>query len=262
MRALSLEYHDVTVGAPDLTGFAGAGPASYKLPAEEFSRHIDAIAARTAGAERVTDLLDGWGSRRPFFLTFDDGGRSAWTHIADVLERHGWRGHFFITAGRVDAPTFLSRAEIRALRDRGHVIGTHSYTHPTRMGACPRHQLIDEWERSVGRLQDILGQAVLTGSVPGGFYTRPVAETAAKAGLKALFISAPTTLCRTIDGCLVLGRYTLRRWSTSATAAAIAAGAPLPRASQWMLYTALNLARTVAGERYTQLRTTFWANRS
>jgi peptidoglycan/xylan/chitin deacetylase (PgdA/CDA1 family) len=177
------------------------------------------------------------------------------------LERHGWRGHFFITGGRIDTRTFLTKVDIRELRDRGHVIGTHSYTHPARMGACSREAILEEWRRGVGTLEDILGHPVVTGSVPGGFYTPRVGETAAQVGLKALFTSKPTTGCHQVDGCLVLGRYTLRSWSTSRSAAALAAGAPLPRASQWALYSSLNLLRAVAGEHYTRIRTVFWARR-
>ena len=129
------------------------------------------------------------------------------------------------------------------------------------MGACSRDQIRDEWQRSVSVLAETLGAPVVTASVPGGFYTRAVGEAAAAAGLRALFTSAPTTGCHRVDGCLVLGRYTLRRWSRSDTVAAIAAGAPLPRLSQWALYSLLNTLRAVAGDRYTQVRDYFWARR-
>src|SRR6266511_2641064 len=153
MRALSLEYHDVVEGGDfDASGFPGPGAASYKLTRTEFNLHLDAIARAV---------------------------RRSPTH---ALEWHGWRGHFLVTAQRVGSPSFMSAAQIRELHARGHVIGTHSYSHPTRMGACAPERILDEWQRSVAILSDILGEPVVTGSVPGGYYTRPVAEAGARTG--------------------------------------------------------------------------------
>jgi peptidoglycan/xylan/chitin deacetylase (PgdA/CDA1 family) len=264
MQALGLEYHDVVEPDDfDGSGFQGAGPASYKLTYDDFERHAAAIhAAIAAPAQRATDWLSHPTSARPLFITFDDGGVSAWSRIADTLERRGWYGHFFVTAGRVGTPTFLSADQIRDLSRRGHVIGSHSYSHPTRMGGLTREELRVEWRRSQDTLADILGYSVVTASVPGGFYTRPVAETAAEAGFKVLFTSAPTTKYHEVDGCRVLGRYTLRRWSKPETAAALAAGRWGPRAAQAALYGGLTLVRRAAGDHYTTIRRIFWARRS
>jgi peptidoglycan/xylan/chitin deacetylase (PgdA/CDA1 family) len=174
---------------------------------------------------------------------------------------HGWKGHFFVTAGRIGSATFLNPSQLRELAARGHVIGSHSFSHPTRMGACSRNELHDEWTRSVKILSDILGTPVETGSVPGGFYTTPVGETAAEAGLRVLFTSAPTSRTVRIHECWIVGRYTLRRWSTPEEAAGLAAGDVLVRARQSMMYGALNLVRTLAGDHYTRVRQLFWARR-
>jgi peptidoglycan/xylan/chitin deacetylase (PgdA/CDA1 family) len=262
MNPLSLEYHDVVeADAVDGSGFAGAGPASYKLERGEFERHLARIAARARRRPgRVTDWVLAPTASAPLFLTFDDGGVSAHTMIADALEQHGWRGHFFVTAGRIGSPTFVSPEQMRDLHRRGHVIGTHSYSHPARMGACSPAEIRDEWRRSIGILADALGEPITCGSVPGGFYAKPVGEAASEAGLTALFTSRPTTRPRREGNCILLGRYTLRRWSSAETAAALARGAWKPRAAQWVLYSGLNAARTVAGPQYTRLRQAFWRN--
>lgn len=261
MRALSLEYHDVIAGGDfDESGFAGPGPNSYKLTAVSFAEHLAAIADVLAHAPaRATDWLDSPSARRPLFLTFDDGGLGAYACTTEALERYGWRGHFFVTTGRIDTPGFLSRSQIRELHARGHVVGAHSYSHPTRMGACSPARIFDEWQRSMGDLADILTAPVVTGSVPGGFYTRDVGEAAARAGLKLLFTSWPTTRCWSIGQCRMLGRYSLRRWTSAPAAAALAAGAVLPCASQWAVYRASHLARTIGGDGYTRVRQLYWS---
>src|SRR5437867_8744422 len=126
-------YHDVVPeGEDDASGFPGPGAAVYKLHRGEFEKHIAAIHAAGCVVESL-DGLGNWGQRRPLFLTFDDGGVSAVSPIADVLEGFGWRGHFFVTTGCIGQPAFLSTEQIRDLRKRGHVIGSHSCSHPTRM---------------------------------------------------------------------------------------------------------------------------------
>ena len=40
-----LTYHDVVEADFDTSGFPGGGPAHYKLPRDEFTRHLGAIAA-------------------------------------------------------------------------------------------------------------------------------------------------------------------------------------------------------------------------
>jgi peptidoglycan/xylan/chitin deacetylase (PgdA/CDA1 family) len=260
MHVLSLEYHDVVVGDPDETGFPGAGPASYKLDRLVFEAHLDEISRAVPDPPACAlDLLQRTTSGRPLLLTFDDGGRSAVSGIADALERYGWCGHFFVTGNAIGTPTFLSPSETRALRDRGHIIGSHSMTHPARMGACSEQQLADEWKRSTDLLSNIIGEPVVTASVPGGFYTKKVATTAAATGIRILFTSAPTTRCHTVDGCLILGRYTIRRWTKASTAATLASGGLFPRLSQWMLYSGLNMVRAAAGDHYTHIRQLFWA---
>jgi peptidoglycan/xylan/chitin deacetylase (PgdA/CDA1 family) len=199
-------------------------------------------------------------SAAPLFITFDDGGSGALV-AADLLERRAWRGHFFVTAGRVDSPGFLTAGQMRDLHTRGHLIGSHSYSHPLRMGGLPADQILDEWRRSRSILADALGADILCGSVPGGFYRPVVGRMAAEAGLGVLFTSMPTSRTSRVDGCLVLGRYTLRRWSTPATAASLAAGGSA-RLGQWALYSGLHVVRMLAGNQYTRLRQLFWARRA
>ena len=111
MKAIALMYHDVVPSAhPESSGFAGADAARYKLTPDQFDDHLQAIRARirrggaaTSVTPATIDVVDRLGPFSwPLLLTFDDGGGSA-SRIADVLERHGWRGHFFITTSRIDA---------------------------------------------------------------------------------------------------------------------------------------------------------------
>jgi peptidoglycan/xylan/chitin deacetylase (PgdA/CDA1 family) len=256
MPAIALMYHDIVDGdAYDASGFAGADAALYKLGRAEFEAHLAAIAgAAAAGPVTVSELGEGGGPARPLLITFDDGGVSAYTHAADALERRGWRGHFFVTTGRVGTPGFLTRQQIIDLDRRGHVVGSHSATHPPRMARCGYEEMLREWRTSVAFLSDILGRGVTAASVPGGYYSRRVAEAADEAGIRHLFTSEPTAGLGRVGGCLVLGRYAVQRWTTARAAAGLAAGRLGPRLRQAVLWNAKKATKAVGGEFYLRAR--------
>lgn len=252
-----LLYHDVTpAGQDDLSGFPGPGAARYKLPPKEFVAHLDAIQA-AVHAPPVACAVHPHSPPSTWLLTFDDGGASSVHPIADRLEDRGWRGWFFITTNRLDTPGFLTRSQLRDLYRRGHVIGSHSVSHPLRMSHCPPEQQLIEWRDSRLELEAILGKSITAGSVPGGFFSRGVAQSAAEAGIKLLFTSEPMTSPQTMGECLVQGRFTVYRGMTSSAAAALLRS-PWPRWRQSAWWTTKKLAKSLGGETYIRVRERFW----
>jgi peptidoglycan/xylan/chitin deacetylase (PgdA/CDA1 family) len=261
MRVTSLCYHDVITGSAfNTSGFPGEESAGYKLDTVAFRQHLEAIedqvmehsSARRPG--HVMELLGGLGRKQGCLLTFDDGGTSAITTIAPMLEDFGWRGHFFITTDYIDAPGFLTRDEIRQLHRRGHVIGSLSSSHRGRMSSLPPERLVNEWGVSKEILSGLLGEEVLTAAVPSGYYAPRVAEAAAVVGLKALFTLEPRTLTESRGGCLVLGRYLVKRGTPASLAAKLAVGSPYQCARQWLLWNTRKVAENGLGDVYPKVR--------
>jgi len=256
MKALSLLYHDVVAdGNMDSSGFPGEAAARYKMDRSDFERHMAAIAE--------TNLFHA-GARdgrfpEPHYLTIDDGGSSAVT-VADIVERYGWRACFFVTAAYIDKPGFLFESQIRELHARGHVIGTHSYSHPERMACCSRDQLVDEWRRSADILSQILGTPVVSASVPGGFFSRQVAQAAASAGIRRLFTSEPVMRIHHAGPCEVCGRYTFWRGMSPEMAADIVAGRGAARWRQYGLWNAKKFAKVLGGSAYIRFKR-WWLER-
>jgi peptidoglycan/xylan/chitin deacetylase (PgdA/CDA1 family) len=251
VNAVVLMYHDVTpIGRRDSSGFGGADAARYKLTTREFADHLSAIRAR---AERPPVTVAGLAGAMPLLLSFDDGGEGAAT-AADALERLGWRGHFLVTTGWIARPGFLQKRTIRDLRARGHVIGSHSHTHPLRMSRCPEARLRDEWHTSTAILADILGDAVTCGSVPGGYCSPTVVTTAADAGIRFLFTSRPTVRAARVRDTWVLGRYVMQRFTTPAVAAGLAAGDLKPRLRQAAVWGAKGICKAIGGAHYLRVR--------
>jgi peptidoglycan/xylan/chitin deacetylase (PgdA/CDA1 family) len=243
----ALIYHDLAAREErDSVGFPGPVAGRYKLDPGDFERHLDAI--EVSGAE--VGLFDDGASA---LLTFDDGGASALA-AADALERRGWRGHFFITTGRVGTPGFLDADGVRELARRGHSVGSHSYSHPTYMGRLTRPELLDEWRRSREALGEVLGEPPRGASVPGGFYTPPVADTAGEAGYAWLMTSNPESRVRRAGGIAVLGRYTIWASTPASTAAAYARGARPQRARLWLEWQAKQRAKRISPRAFEALR--------
>ena len=255
--AITLMYHDVVDREThQASGFPSADAALYKLDPEQFDRHLAAIREAVGGRPiRATEL----GTRpnsaaRPWMLTFDDGGRSFHTRIVDRIEALGWPAHFFITTDYIGDPAFMTPEEIRDLHRRGHVIGSHSCSHPLRFAARPFEELRREWRESLRVLAELLGEPVRTASIPGGQYSRRVAEAAAAEGIEVLFTSEPTTRFADVDGCLVIGRYAIQRWMGPEVAAGMAAGRFSPRFRQWFWWETKKIVKTLGGNVYLKLR--------
>jgi peptidoglycan/xylan/chitin deacetylase (PgdA/CDA1 family) len=256
MRVNTLLFHDVVPqGDWSSSGFQGADADVYKLDCEEFRRHLNAIPKNLRNAvSTAPELLRNHPIEHPLLITFDDGGVSALTHTAAILEEFGWRGHFFVTAGRIGTPGFLNKGQIVELHQRGHIIGSHSYSHPTRMALCSETQMNDEWQRSVLVLSEILGTPIEIASVPGGFYSKPVASTAVRAGIKVLFNSEPQTTSQTVDGCLVLGRFTLQHGQPPERSAAIARADRHLLLREYLFWNSKKLAKSLFGSAWLKAR--------
>jgi peptidoglycan/xylan/chitin deacetylase (PgdA/CDA1 family) len=252
---ISLLYHDVVPsGGLNSSGFPDADAAIYKLTRPEFERHIGAI-AREAQSSQMFLLNSGQQQIPPkaLLFTFDDGGVSSML-IADLLEAQGWRGHFFITTDYIGRTGFLTASQIRELRSRGHVIGSHSCSHPARISHCTPAELHHEWRQSTQILSNCLGERVVLGSVPGGFYTRRVAEAAQDARIEVLFTSEPTSRLELIRDCLIVGRYSIQRGTSANTAARIARGDPGPRLRQHLSWTTKKVLKRLGGQYYIAFR--------
>ena len=258
MRVYSLTYHDiVAVGEEESSGFRGPGAAIYKLSTAHFEQHIKAItaAADLRGVDRSLTALDvrSTTSESLVLLHFDDGGSAALA-TADRLERYGWRGHFHITTDFLGKGGFLKPADVRALHDRGHVIGSHSCSHPTMMAALPRQSLLDEWSDSKAILSDIVGAEVVVASLPGGFNSAAVSQSAGDAGIRILFNSEPNARIQRIGKCDILGRYSVQRATQAGVVAQIISGRVMPRWKQSAFWAAKKIAKRVGGRHWLTAR--------
>jgi len=203
----TLMYHDVS---DDLTtsGFQRRGARPYTLTRYAFARHMDEIAANSHTPSLIPDI-DPAQPGRHLLLSFDDGGTSA-LYVAEELAQRGWKAHFFITTGRIGDRTFLDVNGIRHLRQCGHIVGSHSDSHPDIFRDLAFDDMVSEWRTSCDVLAQILGEECAHASVPGGDISEEVLRSAGHAGLRTLFVSESWLRPRIIDGCWILGRFSVK----------------------------------------------------
>jgi peptidoglycan/xylan/chitin deacetylase (PgdA/CDA1 family) len=123
------------------------------------------------------------GAGRQVVLTFDDGPRES-LHAAALLERHGFRGIFFVIPARTraDSESHLTPDDVRRLARAGHRVAAHGYEHRSMASSG------DEVAASVERSRRELGEATATPldfAFPFGHYTP---EVAAAVGARFRFL--------------------------------------------------------------------------
>ncbi len=207
MLAGGFTFHDVCDDVRE-SGFQRQYAASYKHSRRVFEQRLDQIAASPFTVKAVSEL-DFTQPGKHILLTFDDGGRSA-VYISDKLSSRGWKGHFFIVTSLIGSRAFLSEREIRYIHSCGHIIGSHSHTHPDIFKALRKDEMIREWRISCDRLSTILGKPCEIASVPGGDISDGVLEVAHESGLRYLFTSEPVLIAERRGECWILGRACLK----------------------------------------------------
>jgi peptidoglycan/xylan/chitin deacetylase (PgdA/CDA1 family) len=250
LKIITLGYHDIVDAGSASERGQRVAPSRYTLGRVAFRQHLESI--RDARVRLTT--VGGSEEPNPVLVTFDDGALGSYTCAAEELERLGWRGHFFITTDWIGREGFMNRDQIRDLRRRGHVIGSHTRSHPARMSRLPWDELIRQWTESRAILADLLGEAVSTASVSDGYYSSTVGRSAAASGLQFLFNSEPTPLAQVVDGCSVLGRYSILSNTAAQEAAALARGTLASHVRQAVSWNAKKIVKAVAGESYLTLR--------
>jgi peptidoglycan/xylan/chitin deacetylase (PgdA/CDA1 family) len=238
MRTISLLFHDVYATNPAASGFRGVVADRYKIALKHFDELLHAIDAGDPSCIR---------------LTVDDGGSSYYAHMADRLEARGWRGYCFMPTALIGERGFLTARQLQDLDQRGHVIGTHSASHPTRFSACSLPRMIREWTESRMALEDLLGHDVRVASLPGGYYSPTVARSANAAGLEELFTSEPTTRVWRYGECRIAGRFTIRPSHGPEDVRALIAAVPLARWREWAAWNAKKAVKPLLGSMYPRL---------
>jgi peptidoglycan/xylan/chitin deacetylase (PgdA/CDA1 family) len=132
--------------------------------------------------------LDTAAGRLDVQIAFDDGNTSDVAVALPHLLERGLSATFFVVAGRIDQPGFLSSGDIMELAAAGMQIGTHGMRHrPWRhLTAAELDEEVIAARRSI---EQVVGTPVTHAAVPFGAYDRHVLGALRRAGYDRVFTS-------------------------------------------------------------------------
>lgn len=125
--------------------------------------------------------LDAVRDRADVRITFDDGNRSDVDVALPALLERGLTATFFVLAGRLREPDYLTEEDILRLEQSGMAIGSHGMDHVD-WRSLDSVALRRELAQSRIILERITGRQITKASVPFGSYDRRVLSAARSEG--------------------------------------------------------------------------------
>ncbi|HKN93582.1 MAG TPA: polysaccharide deacetylase family protein [Thermoleophilaceae bacterium] len=139
-------------------------------------------------AHDFSSVLDAIAGNPSVRLTFDDGNYSDVEFALGELTRRGLQATFFVVAGRIGAPGFLSKTDLLQLVDAGMNVGSHGYRHRS-WRQTTDDELAEELVTARDAIADATGRPVTEAACPFGAYDARVLRALRLAGYSRVFTS-------------------------------------------------------------------------
>jgi peptidoglycan/xylan/chitin deacetylase (PgdA/CDA1 family) len=131
---------------------------------------------------------------KTFVITIDDGWYDGYTYAFPILQSHGFVATYFVIAGRIDKPDFLSSADLQALVAAGDEIGDHTMDH-YRLAVRPAASLKYEIDAAAARIAQVTGYWPESLAYPyGSVNAHAEAGVAACGELRIAVLEGPLTI--------------------------------------------------------------------
>ena len=235
MSKVVLMYHDIVAANNRSSGFQNPSALQYKVDENDFELHV-----MSCTPDKV-------------IFSFDDGGSSFFTKAIPILEKYGHKGIFFISTNYIDTPGFLTADQIKCIEDKGHIVGSHSCSHPHNMTELSEDEISNEWVYSINKLEKILGHKIEYASIPNGYSSLAVINRAKEAGIKYLYTSSPIDSIRDKGGMKLIGRYVVHNKMLLNDVVAIV-DSSLCRRVKYFKWISLEIVKKMLGNRYDNLK--------
>jgi len=209
----------------------------FSVSVNSFRKHLAAISS-LPNPSAQDDI------EAPLF-TFDDAHISHYRYAFPMVLEYDMQACFFITTGRAGRSGSVSWSQVREMASGGMRIGSHGVSHRF-LTRLPREELKTELSDSKNAIEDEVGEAVDSLSVPGGRYSTRVLGAAREAGYELIFTS---DIRLNIPGEQVLGRFCVRERERTETITAYVRADVNALAVPVRRQAAISRLRKVMGER-------------
>jgi peptidoglycan/xylan/chitin deacetylase (PgdA/CDA1 family) len=246
-----LMYHELELAGRKLCQ-ADPGYVRYILPIDTFRSQMQFLSRSGLRGVNVSEAIR-YPSEPSVCITFDDGCETDLIAAAPVLREFGFHATFYVTAGFLGTPGYLSPEQLRNLDSREFEIGCHSMTHAY-LSDITEPELKREVADAKTHIEQILGHAIEHFSCPGGRYNQRTLTVARSAGFKTVANSDFHTNSSTTSE-FELGRIAMLRNLTINEFDAICHGRGLWK-KRLQHRARLGIQRTLGNQAYDRLRAT------
>jgi peptidoglycan/xylan/chitin deacetylase (PgdA/CDA1 family) len=182
-RIVFLMYHELELPGRKLCQ-SEPGYVRYILPLETFRGQMEWMKKSGFRGLNVSQALC-YPAERSVCITFDDGCETDRIAAAPLLREFGFNATFYLTAGFLGTPGYLTADQVRELDSQGFEIGCHSLTHPY-LSDLSEPELKREIVDAKLQLEQIVGHPIEHFSCPGGRFDRRTLEMARHAGFQTV----------------------------------------------------------------------------
>jgi hypothetical protein len=250
-----LMYHELELAGRKLCQ-SEPGYVRYILPIETFRRQMQCLRQSSFRGLNVSEAIH-YSSEPAVCITFDDGCETDLIAAVPVLREFGFHATFYVTAGFLGTPGYLSPEQLRHLDCEGFEIGCHSMTHAY-LSDLAEPELKREVVDAKAQLEQILGHGIEHLSCPGGRYNQPTLAMARAAGFKTV-ANSDFHANSSATSKLELGRIAMLRNLSTAEFDAICHGRGLWK-KRLQHRTRHGIQRVLGNRAYDQLRAALLGN--
>jgi peptidoglycan/xylan/chitin deacetylase (PgdA/CDA1 family) len=188
-------YHHIVAGKPK---------NAYEVTIDNFKQQMQALADsgyHTILPEQYYNYL-AYGTplpEKPVMLTYDDTDEEQFSIAKPEMDKHGFKGVYFIMTISIGRPRYMSKEQIKQLADEGHVIGSHTWRHDrvdrlkdsNTIEYRGKKIVVNEWDfqltNTKNQLEEMTGKPVEYFAFPFGIWSKNALPEIEKRGYKMAF---------------------------------------------------------------------------
>jgi peptidoglycan/xylan/chitin deacetylase (PgdA/CDA1 family) len=136
---------------------------------------------------------------KPFMITFDDTDEDQFTIGKPELDKHGFKGVYFIMTISIGRPHYMTKEQIKQLSDEGNVVASHTWRHDRvdkylttpHIDRDTKKIVNNDWDLQLvdtrKKLEDIIGKEIHYFAYPFGVWKHDGIPEIQKRGIKMAF---------------------------------------------------------------------------